>query len=682
MSRLSIGTQVALLLIVALLLVLGASFALQYRVNSQNLDNLSRSGALNVFSSAHTSMADSLEKGDMEVFDRMMQTLSQVNGIHTARLLNSDGTVAYQAGQEKIDAPLTADMLARVNAAGEPLIVEGSSVMDIYQPDKVTADCVRCHSTWKLGSTGAILNIRYSTDDLVQARQQYLQNSLLALVVTALALALTLVFALRRMVVRPIQIMAAASDRIAQGDLAQIFRRIDAISSGDLAQEAFASTAEEVEVATAAEITSMSRALNAMIGRLREVGGAYERMVGYLGEMAGAAAQIADGDLSVAVAPQDERDVLGNAFERMLDSLRQLIGRVQESADQVAASSNGISTASTQSAQAAQQVAQTIEQVSQGATQQTQSVMQATSQAGEMVRAIDNIQQGARDQMVAIERSSLGVDQIVRAVGQSSQAARGGADTVGRALEALLVIKERVEGAGSKVSEMQASSARIGKIVSTIDYLADQTNLLSLNAAIEAARAGEQGRGFAVVADEVRKLAEQSSQATREISEIIRGVERGTRETAEAVQASLGQVAAGSSLAGEATQALRQIVDSAGQMATMSAELAGIMRGVKEVAERNTAAAEMLSSSSGAISRAMDDVASVSEENSASAQEVTAMAEELGAQSQDVTASAQRLSELAAGLQEALRGFRVSDEPGAQAANDPLPRLGAGAFRK
>ena len=77
MSRLPIGTQVVLLLVVTLLVVLGASFALQYRINGQNLDNLSRSGALNVFSSAHTSMADSLEKGNMEVFDRMMQSLAR-----------------------------------------------------------------------------------------------------------------------------------------------------------------------------------------------------------------------------------------------------------------------------------------------------------------------------------------------------------------------------------------------------------------------------------------------------------------------------------------------------------------------------------------------------------------------------------------------------------------------------
>jgi len=470
------------------------------------------------------------------------------------------------------------------------------------------------------------------------------------------------------------------------------------------------------------EIASVAAALSigdvtqhVTIDRRDEIGAmadAFRQMIGYQQEMAEAAGRIAEGDLTADVAPLSQVDALGSAFARMLANLRDLIGEVQDGSTEVAGASEQINAAAEQTAQASQQVASTIQQVAQGTAEQTNSITQATSQVEQMAGAIDGIAKGAQEQARAVERASASVAQMTSAIdrvagsAQSSAAASQqaaaradeGAGTVNRTVQAMTTIKGTVADVGQKVLQMQQHSAQIGAIVETIDDIAEQTNLLALNAAIEAARAGEQGRGFAVVADEVRKLAERSGQATKEIATLIQTVQNGIEESVAAMDASLKQVESGSALAGEAGQALaeilaasRQVSDQVAEIASVaqemsaaSSDLVGAMDSVSAVVEENTAAAEESAAASGEISAAMESVVSVSEENSAAAEEVGAMTEEMSAQAEEMTASAQSLSEMAQRLQQLVAQFRIptngrhADDEGAHmphaTALPPAPR--------
>jgi methyl-accepting chemotaxis protein len=251
----------------------------------------------------------------------------------------------------------------------------------------------------------------------------------------------------------------------------------------------------------------------------------------------------------------------------------------------------------------------------------------------------------------------------------------------------MLRIKSSVEVTAARVTELGAKGEQIGAIVETIDDIAEQTNLLALNAAIEAARAGEQGKGFAVVADEVRKLAERSSRATKEIAALIGDVQSGTEAAVKAMTAGANEVEAGAELAEQAAGALQEIRNAAAarnvvledmlaavvEIRTLSGEVVRATDSISDIATETNEAAVQMGSAADVVGQSIESIAAISEENSASAEEVSAATEEMSAQAQEVVASAATLAEMAQALDELVARFRL-EAGDAIVAGNVIPR--------
>ncbi len=331
---------------------------------------------------------------------------------------------------------------------------------------------------------------------------------------------------------------------------------------------------------------------------------AFHGQIDYLKSLAHAAERIAASDLTVVVQPKSDKDVLGNSFKTMTANLTGVIRQLGENARELVSAATEIASSSEQMSKGAKDQSDQVNQVSTAVEEMTATIVESSKNAGEASTASKN----------------------------AATTATSGGQIVNESIQAMQKIASTVRQSADSIAKLATSADQIGEIIGVIDDIADQTNLLALNAAIEAARAGEQGRGFAVVADEVRKLAERTGKATGEITDMIKGIQKETEEAVNSMESGIQVVDKGRELSDQAGSSLTEIV-------TMAQRVTEMIQQMATAADEQSAAAEQ-------IAKNIEHISGVTRETATGAGQSAAAAEELSRQADS--------------LQEMVKKFKVN----------------------
>jgi len=344
------------------------------------------------------------------------------------------------------------------------------------------------------------------------------------------------------------------------------------------------------------------------------------------------AEQVGDGDLRnlIEIKREDEIGDLAGIFNKMILSLRGVVGNIGEESNQLAASSEELTASTSENKRATSQIVDSIQTFAETVDLQAETINDSTNAVLEMSSSI---------QQIAVK-----ADTVNEMSNKAMEAVMIGDETIQTAIGQMEMIQSTVQELESTVQTLSDRSNEIGRIVEAITQIADQTNLLALNAAIEAARAGEHGKGFAVVADEVRKLAEQSAQSTMQIKDIIGYIQTDTKLAVESMTAGSAEVVKGIEVTNMAGKSFKEI----------NTNVQSVTYEIGQISET----AKVISEHSNQVAIGIESVLQQTNENTANAQNISAATEEQLASMEEIAASAEALAKMSENLQQTIKQFK------------------------
>lgn len=316
---------------------------------------------------------------------------------------------------------------------------------------------------------------------------------------------------------------------------------------------------------------------------------------------------LAEGDLTVnATVSEDFTGAIADSVNFAIDQLRQLVSAINVTAERVARASD--------------QTQATAVELAEASESQAQEIAGVSSAINEMAVSIDQVSANASKSATVADRSVA--------------IAYNGVEVVQRTIDGMNTIRDQIQETSKRIKRLGESSQEIGDIVGLINDIADQTNILALNAAIQASMAGEAGRGFAVVADEVQRLAERSAHATKQIESLVKTIQADTNEAVRSMESTTTEVVRGAKLAKDAGEALEEVQ-------TVSNDLAQLIQSISNAARQQAASA-------GHISNTMNIIQDITSQTTSG---TMATARSIG-----------QLNEMATALQESVSGFKLPEE--------------------
>ncbi len=341
--------------------------------------------------------------------------------------------------------------------------------------------------------------------------------------------------------------------------------------------------------------------------------------------------KIASGDLT------DEVKIKGGfvksitmSVNKMIDDLRNMLGKLDDSTGVIMNLAENLSASTQEINASAEEISSTVQQIARGVEQQAERTVETSRIMENMSNSIQEVAQKSEEVLGVAKSAKDASEHGIHSVDE----------TVKKMEEIVIVTKKAKES----IEELKVYSEKIEEVVNIITDIADQTNLLALNAAIEAARAGEAGRGFAVVADEVRKLAEGSAGAAKEITRLVEDIHEKTENVVKDIVVGVKETEEGKQVAKQSGDALRKIDDIVSRVVSLSNEITSLSKAQAEDTDR--------------VVKAVEEIAAVAEETAAGTQQASASTQQQTASMEEIAAQAQELAQTAEVLKGMMSKFR------------------------